>query len=91
MGTWGWNILDSHDLDHWLRAALMMEIRRLIEDRGLTQAEGAKLFQVTQPRVSNLVRGHIDLFSSDTLVDMLGKAGLRVRFVLSTVRRRKSA
>jgi predicted XRE-type DNA-binding protein len=54
------------------------------------QAEAAKLFQVTQPRVSNLVRGRIDLFSIDTLVDMLGKADLRVRFVLSPVRRRQT-
>jgi predicted XRE-type DNA-binding protein len=83
---------DQEEAEHLrLRAALMMEIRRLIEDRGLTQAEAAKLFQVTQPRVSNLVRGRIDLFSIDTLVDMLGKAGLRVRFVLSAVRRRKIA
>jgi predicted XRE-type DNA-binding protein len=74
-----------------LRAALMLELRRVIEDRGLTQAAAAKLFQVTQPRVSNLVRGRIDLFSIDTLVDMLGKAGLRVRFVLSTSPRRKIA
>jgi predicted XRE-type DNA-binding protein len=67
-----------------LRAELMVQLRRLIEARRLTQAAAAKLFGVTQPRVSNLVRGKIDLFSIDTLVDMLARAGARVHM---TVRR----
>ena len=62
----------------------MVQLRRLIEARRLTQAAAAKLFGVTQPRVSNLVRGKIDLFSIDTLVDMLARAGARVHV---TVRR----
>jgi predicted XRE-type DNA-binding protein len=61
-----------------LRADLMVQIRRLIEGRKLTQAAAAKMFGVTQPRVSDLVRGKIDLFSIDTLVDMLARAGIRV-------------
>lgn len=65
-----------------LRSELMVQIRRLIEARGLTQAAAAKLFGVTQPRVSNLVRGKIDLFSIDTLVDMLSHAGVRVELRL---------
>lgn len=66
-----------------LRATLMIEVRKLIEDRKLTQAEAAKLFGVTQPRISNLVRGRIDLFSIDTLVGMLARAGVHVDVVLS--------
>lgn len=61
-----------------LRAELMIQIRRLIEARELTQAAAAKLLGVTQPRVSDLVRGKIDLFSIDTLIDMLARAGIRV-------------
>lgn len=65
-----------------LRSELMIQIRLLIKARGLTQAAAATLFGVTQPRVSNLVRGKIDLFSIDTLVDMLAHAGVRVELRL---------
>jgi predicted XRE-type DNA-binding protein len=70
-----------------LRSTLMIEVRKLIEERKLTQAEAAKLFGVTQPRISNLVRGKIDLFSIDTLVGMLARAGIHLDLVLSTTRR----
>lgn len=53
-----------------IRSDLMIALRRLIEDRRLTQADAARVFGVTQPRISNLVRGRINLFSIDTLVDM---------------------
>jgi predicted XRE-type DNA-binding protein len=43
-----------------------------------TQKEAAELFEVSQPRVSDLVRGKIELFTIDTLVDMLARAGIRV-------------
>jgi len=72
-----------------IRADLMIEVRRLIKARRLTQARAAKLFGVTQPRISNLVRGRIDLFSVDTLIDMLAQAGVRVD--LSVRRRSKLA
>jgi predicted XRE-type DNA-binding protein len=65
-----------------LRAELMIALTRLIDTRGLTQARAAKLFGVTQPRVSDLVRGKIHLFSIDTLVSMLGRAGIRLSVVL---------
>jgi len=48
----------------------------------LTQAQAAALFGVTQPRISDLVRGKIDRFSIDTLIAMLGHAGVRVQIVL---------
>ncbi|TME75331.1 MAG: XRE family transcriptional regulator [Chloroflexi bacterium] len=74
-----------------LRADLMIQIRRLIDGRRLTQAAAAKRFGVTQPRISDLVRGKIDLFSIDTLVDMLARAGVRVRLTIQrgTSRRRR--
>jgi predicted XRE-type DNA-binding protein len=70
-----------------LRSTLMIEVRKLIEERKLTQAEAAKFFGVTQPRISNLVRGRIDLFSIDTLVGMLARAGIHVDVILSTARK----
>jgi len=74
-----------------LRADLMNQIGRVIGSRRLTQAAAARLFGVTQPRISDLVRGKIDLFSIDTLVDMLARAGIRVRltFQRGTSRRRR--
>ena len=63
-----------------IRADLMVTLSRVVEDRGLTQIEAAALFGVSQPRVSDLIRGKIDRFSIDTLVKMLGHAGVHVRF-----------
>jgi predicted XRE-type DNA-binding protein len=56
----------------------MVSLRRIIEDAGITQAQAAEAFGVTQPRVSDLVRGKIELFSIDTLVNMLAAAGHHV-------------
>ena len=53
---------------------LMDHVINVIESRGLTQMEAAELFGVTQPRVSDLVCGKIDLFSIDMLVNMLALA-----------------
>lgn len=58
-----------------LRSTLMIEVSKLIEERKLTQAATAKLFGVTQPRISNLVRGRIDLFSIEALVGSLPVPG----------------
>jgi predicted XRE-type DNA-binding protein len=66
-----------------IRSALMIAVTRLIEDRGLTQEQAAELFDVTQPRVSDVVRGHIDKFTIDALVKMLAKAGLEVDVTVS--------
>lgn len=58
------------------RADLMMKLSEVIQEQGMTQAQAAKLFGVTQPRISDLVRGKIDLFSLDTLMDMAAVAGM---------------
>ncbi len=61
-----------------LRSALMMALKDHVAAEGLSQAAAAKVFGVTQPRVSDLMRGKIDLFGLDTLVNMLAAAGLRM-------------
>jgi len=65
-----------------LRSELMIRLSRVIEDHELTQARAAKLFDVSQPRISDLVRGKIHRFSVDTLIAMLGHAGVRVSLVV---------
>ena len=65
-----------------IRSDLMIRLSKVIETRGLTQAQAAELCGVTQPRISDLVRGKIDRFSVDTLIAMLGHAGVRVQIVV---------
>lgn len=61
-----------------VRSALMAVIRTIIDERGLTQTRAARLFGVTQPRISDLVRGKIELFSIDALVNMVAASGHHV-------------
>lgn len=59
------------------RSTLMMELENIIKQRGMTQADAATMFGVTQPRISDLMRGKINLFSLDCLIDMATVAGLQ--------------
>ena len=68
-----------------LRADLMIELGKLIDSKDWTQEEAAKIMHVSQPRISDLVRGKIDRFSIDSLVSMLGSAGVKVSLT-TTVR-----
>lgn len=61
-----------------LRSALMMALEQHICAKGWTQTEAARRLGVTQPRVSDLLRGKINLFALDTLVNMATTAGLHV-------------
>lgn len=71
-----------------VRSNLMISVQKAIAARRLKQAEAAKLLGVTQPRISDLMRGRIDLFSIDTLIDMLARLGIRAKIVLQPSRRR---
>jgi predicted XRE-type DNA-binding protein len=70
-----------------IRADLVIQLERVLSRRGLTQVQAAKLLGISQPRVSDLVRGRIDLFSIDTLVDLLARLGVTVRLKTSVSRR----
>lgn len=61
---------------------LMIEIERHIKARGWTQKQAAKHLGVTQPRISDLKRGKINLFSIDALVGMIGAAGLHIELTV---------
>ena len=58
-----------------IRSGLMMQLEREIVTRELTQKAVAELFGVSQPRVSDLIKGKIDKFSIDVLVNMLAALG----------------
>ena len=61
-----------------LRSTLMMALKKHIERTGITQVQAAKLFGVTQPRISDLMRGKISVFGLDALVNMATAAGFHV-------------
>jgi predicted XRE-type DNA-binding protein len=61
-----------------IRSTLMMALEKQIRAKNWTQAEAAQRLGVTQPRVSDLLRGKINLFALDSLVNMIVAAGLSV-------------
>jgi len=61
-----------------LRSELMSRIERFVKRSSLTQTEAARALGVTQPRLNALLKGKIDQFSLDALVNMLAHAGMRV-------------
>ena len=82
----------KEESEHLLvRADLLIQVQKAIASRGLKQAEAAKALRVTQPRVSDLLRGRIDLFSTDALIDMLARFGVGVRLVVKAGKHRKVA
>ena len=74
-----------------IRADLLIQIQKVVTARRLKQAQLAKLLLVSQPRVSDLLRGQLHLFSIETLIDMLGRLGVQVRLVVKPTRRRQVA
>ena len=61
-----------------LRSDLMSRIEQYVVSAGLKQKDAAVRLGVTQPRLNDLMRGKIEKFSLDALVNMLGQAGMRV-------------
>lgn len=77
------------EAEHLLvRADLMIQVQKILKARRLKQKVAAKVLRLTQPRVSDLLRGRIDLFSTDALIDILARLGAKVRL---TVRVRAAA
>ncbi|MBW1940319.1 MAG: XRE family transcriptional regulator [Deltaproteobacteria bacterium] len=78
------NVFDAIEKDPamaqnlFIRSKLMIRLKKYIETNGLTQKSAAELMGVTQPRISDLVRGKIDRFTIDMLVNMLVRAGIKV-------------
>ena len=61
-----------------LRSCLMIALKDYIVAEGLTQSQAAKKLGVTQPRISDLMRGKINVFAIESLVNMVVRAGLRI-------------
>jgi predicted XRE-type DNA-binding protein len=61
-----------------LRSSVMIAICQAVSGWNVTQTEAAKRLGVTQPRLSDLLRGRIGKFSLDALVALAARAGLAV-------------
>ena len=64
------------------KAKMSIKIERLIKERKLTQAKAAKLMGLTQPNVSDLIRGRLDGFTLDRLFRCLNALGQEVEIVV---------
>lgn len=66
-----------------LRAELAEALRQWMESEGITQSQAAKRLGITQPRVSGIMRGKIELMSLDYMVGLCAKAGVSVEVRLA--------
>ena len=66
-----------------LRSELAEALRQWMESEGLTQAQAAKRFGIAQPRISEIMRGKIELLSLDYMVGLCAKAGVSVEVRLA--------
>ena len=67
---------------------MMVPLTGYIQERKITQSRAARIMGVSQPRISDLVRGKIGRFTIDTLVNMLNAAGLRIDLHITAPRRK---
>jgi predicted XRE-type DNA-binding protein len=76
-----WDALsDTHEeaLSLKAKADVMRHIQGAVESWAQTQSAAAERLGISQPRLNDLLRGRLDRFSLDTLVDLAGRAGLQV-------------
>jgi predicted XRE-type DNA-binding protein len=72
--------------EYMAKSELAAEILRIVQRRRLNQAETAKLLGIRQPKVSELLRGRLDGFSTDRLLRFIARLGYDVQIKLSKAR-----
>lgn len=77
--------------EHQLKAALLVQIKRLVAERELTQTAAAKLIKMKQPDLSKLLRGHFKLVSVEKLMLMLTALDQDVEITIKPHRKRGEA
>lgn len=70
-----------------IRANLLIQLREYIRNQGLKQEDAAKRLGITQPDVSAIMNGKIQLFSIDKLINLLSQIGFRVEIDSNSRRR----
>lgn len=66
-----------------VRSQLMRAIKQVVNDWDISQKEAAQRLHITQPRLNDLLKGKIDKFSLDALVNMLASADLKIEIHVS--------
>lgn len=66
-----------------VRSQLMRAIKQVVNDWSISQKEAAQRLHITQPRLNDLLKGKIDKFSLDALVNMLASANLKIEIHVS--------
>jgi predicted XRE-type DNA-binding protein len=80
------------DADEMLvKAQLVTKIAEIIQRRGLTQVEAAKLLGLTQPKISAMLRGQFRGFSERKLIDCLTSLGRDVQIVIKEAPSRRTS
>ena len=69
-----------------VRQQLMSQLSCLIRDKGMKQVEAATWLSVDQSRISNLLNGKLSRFSTDTLLDMINRAGIGLTIAFTEAR-----
>ncbi len=77
----GFNKAEAENLK--IRSELMIRIEKYIEDNDLTQVEAANNLGIDQPRLSKLLKGRIDLFTIDRLIEMLTNVEISVKLKIA--------
>ncbi len=72
--------------EYLAKSELAAEILRIVQRRRLTQAETAKLLNIRQPKVSDLLKGRLDGFSTDRLLRFITRLGYDIQIKLSKAR-----
>ena len=73
-----------------VKAKLVSKIADIVQDKGLTQAQTAKVLGLTQPKVSALLRGQFRGISERKLIECLTSLGRDVQIVVKDVPRRRA-
>lgn len=58
-----------------IKTGLVIEIRKALQGLGLTQQEAARRMGITQPKVSDMMRGDFSNLSERKLMDCLNRLG----------------
>lgn len=68
-----------------MRSDLLIALRQRIASWKVTQAQSAKRLEITQPRLNDLLRGRIDKFSLDMLVNLAKRADIKVELKVEKI------
>jgi len=70
---------DPVSLSMWnLKSNLILAIHKTVEENGWNQSEAALHLGISQPRVSNMLKGQLNKFSTDSLLEMMFKLGYKL-------------